>query len=147
MPPKQTKPAYRLSDLVSACAKTPEKVFVIKGAMVTADSDFQLKTQSAVIAFVGNGGLESPSWINTEPWENNPHPQWRSSRDVSVVIWVDAHNFFSGPDKYGYVSFLWSPMTEKWNIKSFKKNDKSDPRNLPFKNALKGFQFKKLENK
>lgn len=118
---QQPKPHYELKELVEGCAAEPPKAFVTKGALETAVKDFNLSTQTAVLGFVGNNGLESPYFINTKPWENNPDPK--------VAVAVDAWGFFSGT-LHGYLAFFFSPITQKWAIKSFKKNDKPDPRNL-----------------
>ena len=91
--------------------------------MKTAQSDFKLGTQGQVLGFIGNGGLEKPHFINSTLWKNNPNPD--------NEIMVDAYNFFSGIC-YGYIAFF-QFGTNKWNIKSFKKNRNPDSRNLPFK--------------
>jgi hypothetical protein len=76
--------------------------------------------------FINNGGLESPNHQNTAPWENNPNP--------TQPVPVDSYGFFSGT-LYGYVAFFRGPKG-KWVIKSFKKNDRPDPRFLQFQKAL-----------
>lgn len=96
--------------------------------MATARTDFNLLTQAAVCAFVANGGLNTPTFINSEVWVNNPDP--------AVRIDVDAYSFYSGTT-FGYIAFLFQPKTSKWMIKSFKKNDRPDPRNLAIYAALK----------
>src|SRR5713101_7477342 len=80
-------PAYQLSDLVVACSP-PASVFVTGGAMLTARTDFNLQTQTAVHEFIAAGGLERPSFINTTPWQNNPN--------LSPTVMIDAYSFFSG---------------------------------------------------
>ncbi len=100
---------------------------VLKSAMETAKSDFNLNTQKGVLEFIGNRGLESPCFINSKKWEKNPKP--------NHPIMVDAYNFYSG-FIYGYIAFFYQPVTKKWIIKSFKKNSKPDIRNLAFKEAL-----------
>jgi hypothetical protein len=119
-------PAYSLQDFVAACADG-SAVKVLKPAMQTAPS-FGLMTEPEVIAWIGNGGLEKPEHANTETWLNNP--------DRTQPIWVDSYNFFSGLD-YGYIAFMFQPKTKNWLIKSLKKNDKPDPRPLPFADKLR----------
>lgn len=111
--------AYNLQDFTGACSDSA-KVFVIRGAMQTAEADFGLKTMDAVIKFIANEGLESPKYINTKDWENNPNR-------VTNPIKVDAYSFFSGPE-FGYIAFFFNPKTQMWNIKSFKNNEGTDPR-------------------
>lgn len=119
------KSAYDLNNLIKDCIVGTLKASVTKGAMETARTDFNLKTQEAVMRFIGNGGLESPSLNNSKPWKNNPNP--------SNQVMVDSYDFYSGA-AFGYVAFFRGP--QKWIIKSFKKNIKLDMRNLVFKKTL-----------
>ncbi len=120
-------PAYIFGSFVAACS-TVTSVFVTRGAMETATSDFGLITKATVCSFVANGGLESPTFINTAPWDNNPDP--------AIPIRVDAYSFFSG-FTYGYIAFLFQQKTSMWTVKSFKKNKEPDPRNLAILTALR----------
>ena len=95
--------------------------------MQTARSDFNLNTQRQVFEFIGNIGIEKPRFINSKPWENN--------NDNTVEIMVDAYAFYTGMI-YGYIAFFHQPKTNKWVIKSFKKNQEPDTRNLVFGEAL-----------
>lgn len=121
------EPEYELDDFVRDCTKNPPTVFVTHGAMLTARSDFNLNTQANVLEFIANGGLEKPTYINKKEWENNPNKQ--------VEIMVDAYAFFSGLI-YGYIAFVYVAKTKKWIIKSFKKHEGPDPRNLVFLGPL-----------
>ncbi len=127
------EPEYKFDDFVCDCAEGTAKIFVTHGAMETARSDFKLMTQNRVAEFIANGGLEKPIFINKKKWENNT--------DDSVVIMVDAYAFFSGII-YGYIAFVYVTKTKKWLIKSFKRHEDPDPRNLVFLTALGNF----LEN-
>ena len=127
-------PTYTFQEFVEACGSGVNKVFIFKGAKETAKSDFNLSTESSVLNFIATGGVESPQFVNTKPWENNPN--------TKTNIMVDAYHFSSGL-KYGYLAFMFQPATEKWSIKSFKKQD--DPRNLPFADLLGNLTFKKEE--
>ncbi|MFH1652614.1 MAG: hypothetical protein ABIE74_01005 [Pseudomonadota bacterium] len=120
--------SYDLSQFVIACNIGNKSALVLDEAMKTAKLDFNLYTQDKVLSFIGNGGLESPKFANTERWIKNPDPK--------NPIMVDSYNFFSGLD-YGYLAFLFQLKFKKWFIKSFKKNDKPDPRNLPFAEPLR----------
>lgn len=122
------QPTYNFDDFVADCTKAT--VFITKNAALTARSDFNLNTQKNTLHFISNGGLEKPSFINSRIWENNPNPE--------KIIMVDAWEFFSGYI-YGYIAFFHQPLTNKWIIKSFKKNTNPDPRNLAIKE-----QFEKL---
>jgi len=121
------EPEYKFDDFVNDCAVGTSKIFVSRGAMETARSDFKLATQNQVLEFIANGGLEKPTFINKKEWENN--------NDDTVVIMVDAYAFFSGII-YGYIAFVYITKTKKWLIKSFKKHEDPDPRNLVFLTAL-----------
>lgn len=112
-------PSYHYTAFCAGCAGGPACTIVSKGAQQTARSDFGLNTAAAVLEFVAEGGLESPSFISSSVWLNNPDP--------ANTIMVDSYDFHSGPTLYGYIAFLKAP-TGKWLIKSFKKNDKPDPR-------------------
>jgi hypothetical protein len=125
------KPTYQLNNLISDCINGTSKASVIKGALETARSDFNLHTQAQILGFIGNGGLESPNFINYKPWQNNPTPKEQ--------IMVDAYAFYSG-SVYGYLAFFFQPTTEKWIIKSFKKNAVPDPRHFQFRTALIKFK-------
>ncbi len=120
-------PSYNLKDFEEACDSTEHNVIVLDDAIITAKSDFNLHTQPAVLGFIGNGGLDRPAFINSALWHKNPIPE--------NPIMVDAYNFFSGMT-YGYLAFLFQPLTKKWIIKSFKQNEGADPRNLPFAEKL-----------
>ncbi len=93
--------------------------------METAKRDFNLKTRDRVLRFIAAGGLENPCFINCKPWENNPRP--------SSPIMVDAYGFYSGLQIHGYLAFFYQPATDKWIIKSFKRNEEPDSRVLPFR--------------
>lgn len=116
------KAAYEFTDFTSACAIGIEAVHVIRGARVTAESDFNLKTNSEILGFIFNGGLEKPKYIKTKPWENDPK---------NSGIMVDSYNFYSGNTK-GYIAYLYQPETKKWLLKSFKKDNPPGGKNLPF---------------
>jgi hypothetical protein len=47
---------YKFDEFVSDCSIGISKAFVTSGAMITASSDFNLKTRQAVLEFIGNGG-------------------------------------------------------------------------------------------
>ena len=117
-------PAYRLEIFLCACSEGIGKVFISKGAMETAKSDFNFTTQAGILDFIAADGLESPHFINNKIWENNLDP--------SIKIMVDSYGFFVGMS-YGYIAFLYQPKTSKWIIKSLKRNRDPDPRNLPLR--------------
>jgi hypothetical protein len=120
------------SNFVNDCNYGLTKVFVIRGAMITAKSDFNINLMNEVVQFIASGGLENPSFIHEKIWNNNP--------DKNNVIMAKNWAFFAGIE-YGYISFFYSPAVKKWMIKSFKKNTNPDPRNLAF-SKLKYFQVK-----
>lgn len=120
-------PAYQLSMFIRDCSIGVSKAYASKSAVETARSDFNLGTQERILGFIGNGGIESPCLSNSNLWNNNPNPD--------QPIMVDSYDFFSGVT-YGYLAFFYQPETKKWIIKSLKKNNKTDIRNLAFKRAL-----------
>jgi hypothetical protein len=96
--------------------------------MATAPTDFGLMTEQAVIDWIGSGGVEKPVHANTEIWRRNP--------DSSTTVWGDSYDFFSGP-VFGYLAFMFQPKTQRWLVKSLKKNDKPDPRFMLLADKLK----------
>lgn len=118
---------YLLGDLINACLRGTSSATVSYKAMESARSDFNINTQDALLNFIGSGGMESPDFIISKKWENNP--------DKETIIMIDSYNFYTG-FLYGYMAFFFQPKTDKWRIKSFKKNNNPDPRNLSLKAAL-----------
>jgi len=102
--------AYRFSEFVASCAN--HAAFVTRGALLTAQNDFKLRTQKEVLDFIAAGGLERLAYTNTRPWANNP--------DKTRVVMIDAYRFFSGSVQ-GYLAFGFM-NTGKWMVKSFKKS-------------------------
>ncbi|HEY8270781.1 MAG TPA: hypothetical protein VIG33_07810 [Pseudobdellovibrionaceae bacterium] len=93
-----------------------------------ARDHFNLKTKDETLHFISMGGVHGLGPDKTVPWKNNPNPQ--------NPVMVDSYNFFAGSD-YGYLAFMFQPLTNKWLLKSFKKNDKPDPRNTSIGDAFK----------
>lgn len=100
-----------LEDFVRTCKEHPQQVVLIGKVQEDAARDFNLKTKADLLGFIGNGGLESPAFVNTKDWENNPQPK--------TPIKVDAYEF-SSAFTLGYIAFMYNPRTQKWIIKSFK---------------------------
>lgn len=119
---------YVLTDFIRSCGVGTAEAFVLGGAVFDAKRDFNLKTMDEILAFVGNGGLENPVFVNTRPWDKNPNP--------AQPIMVDAYHFSAG-DIYGYIAFMMG-VSKKWNIKSFKEERSGDPRNLALADSLRG---------
>lgn len=114
------------SEFQTAC-REGKMVFVTRGALETAKTDFNLNTNSDVIYFVGNG-LDKPKFISSKKWENNPD----KAKHIDVHNW----SFYSNV-KFGYLSFFFQPKNSMWNIKSLKLNEQPDERNLVFKDLKK----------
>lgn len=121
---------YCWDDFKSACALGESKVQVLLDAERTARSEFSLKTKVETLAFIGSGGVHGLDPDKTVEWRNNP--------DKAIIIMVDSYNFFAS-SQYGYLAFMFQPKTSKWILKSFKLNDKEDPR----KNTTLGDAFAK----
>lgn len=115
------EPAYVFNEFVSACGKGSRCVYVIKGAAMSANMDFQLKTNTDILGFIANNGLEQPKFINSKIWENNP--------DKNNKIMTDAYEFYTG-STLGYISFFYN--NNLWIIKSFKKSLQPGIRNMAF---------------
>lgn len=113
---------YDFNEFLKACG-IPGNVTIAYDAKNGAGY-FNLLTESAILAFIACGGLENPNYINTDVWHLNPN----KPPDVNV----DAYSFFSGK-KFGYIAFMFLPRTNKWRIKSFKRNNNPNPREI--KNA------------
>ena len=124
-----------LKQLTIACG-VKGQVIAYGSAPEDASRDFNLHPKEAIYDFVAEG-LESPTFINQNPWENDP--------DKTNPATVYAFSFYSGK-KFGYIAFMKSNQTGKWLIKSFKKNDREDPKALPTKENLIELK-KKLEAK
>lgn len=119
--------AYDFDEFIKNCSKKPSNIYILRDAVGTAKTDFNLKTQAQILEFIGNDGLENPYLLNVKQWEKNPDPK--------IEIKVDAYGFYSG-EKHGYIAFFFQPATEKWVIKSFKNNLLPDTRNPVFRDAL-----------
>jgi len=118
--PTTPTPLEIFAEFVADCDH-PKLVWVTKGALETARSDFRLLTQAEVIGFIAGGGLEHPVFINSVPWMNNP--------DLANPILVYAYSFESRI--FGYIAIFQSRNGRyKWIVKSFKENIHPDPRCL-----------------
>jgi len=74
-----------------------------------AREHFGINTKADLLDFIGNHGLEDLTYINTEPWRNNPR------KDKEILI--DAYNFHTNL-KLGYIAFMIG-FSGKYEIKSF----------------------------
>jgi hypothetical protein len=125
---------YNLDDFLDACAD-PNRVTVHHDAQEGARSYFHLYTEKDLLTFINGRGLENLQYINTMPWDFNPH----KPPDIDI----DAYSFYSGM-KYGYIAFMYVPKTGKWRIKSFKPNSKPNIREL--RANLRYLPFEGLSN-
>lgn len=96
----------------------PGAVRVLKTALDTVELLGLPRNEADVLEWVRAGGVEDPEHWNTEPWNNNQDPQWKSHPSLDNVVWVDAFTFWSGPDE-GYLAYL-RPATGIWLLKSLK---------------------------
>lgn len=103
-------PAYDLEEFIQACAGGTG-VTVHSKAMAGAQEVFLINTASALLIFIGAGGLENPQFINSKVLEKTFKPE--------ITIMVDAYRFCSGP-KEGYIA-IFQPQQNTWRIKSFKR--------------------------
>lgn len=120
--------SYKLDDFMRACRIGIGAVTVLTPAERGAREHFNLKSKPDTLQFIGNEGIHGLDFDKTRLWEKNPNPE--------VPVMVDSYNFFAGSD-YGYLAFMFQPRTSKWLLKSFKKNDKHDPRKTVLGDALK----------
>jgi hypothetical protein len=128
------KPFYDLELFLQACQNGVTAVYIRPKAIETAKADFHLETQSEILSFLSGDGFESPTFKNSKILEKG--------NDADGETVTDAYNFFSGPD-YGYLSFYKTKKGKKWIIKSFKRNEDSNPKNFAFRDAF----IKVLEKK
>nr|AGS51575.1 hypothetical protein [uncultured bacterium contig00010] len=84
-------------------------VSVLYDAKLGAREQFGLKTDSDLLEFIGNNGLQDLMYVNTESWRNNPR------KDKGVLI--DAYKFRSNR-KIGYIAFM-KGVKGNFVIKSF----------------------------
>jgi hypothetical protein len=134
------KPTYKLNDFLVACKVGIKDVVVLKTAKTTALQDFKLRSDVDTLSFIGNGGIHGLEFDKSKAWKNNPDP-------INNPIQVDSYDFFAG-SSFGYLAFMFQPFTKKWLLKSFKKNQKPDPRNqstlgLAFSKALQQIKEEK----
>jgi hypothetical protein len=88
----------------------PQNVQILYDAELNAMHQFGLNTKSDLLSFIGNGALQNMSYINTEPWRNNP------KKDI-MEVYIDSYNFRSNR-KLGYIAFM-KGISGKYVIKSF----------------------------
>ena len=108
-------PHYNFEDFKSACEKGRNYVVVNANVLRDADQGFNLKTESAILEFIANGGIESREFVNSKVWAKNP--------DKKNPIMVDAYEFRS-MSRRGYIAFFQSNKTQKWVLKSLKPSHK-----------------------
>lgn len=108
-------PYYAYAEFVSACSISG-KVVVTAQAQKDAEVFFKLRTQTDLLLFISDGGLEDPVFINTKEWIKNPDP--------GKKVLVDAYNF-NAMYILGYIAFM-KPV-EKWVIKSFHLSEDRNP--------------------
>lgn len=85
-------------------------VMVRKKAMINAKQDFNLNSQTQILNFIANDGLEDLKFFNKKKWENNPAP------DIDIMVYAFK---FKTSMKPGYIAFF-KGLQGKWIIKSFK---------------------------
>ena len=89
---------------------SPQNVQVLYDAETNARLQFGLNTKADLIAFIGNGGLQDMSYVNSVPWKNNP------KRDIKEIF-IDSYKFQSNR-KVGYIAFSIGSFNN-YVIKSF----------------------------
>ena len=102
--------AYCLADFIICCMSNPEKIHVEYDAVLNAQHQFGLNTKTELLNFIGNGGLQDMSYVNTEPWRNKP-------QKITGEILIDSYNFRSNR-KVGYIAFF-KGIPGNYVIKSF----------------------------
>lgn len=107
---------YNLNDFLQACIRK-HNIIVWKSARDDALTDFGIWGEEDLLEFIGNNGLENLILQNTRAWQKNPS---------SEQILIDAYEFECF-HKFGYLAFMYVPITAKWNLKSFKESRNSPP--------------------
>ena len=87
----------------------PKSITVLHDAKSNAREQFGLNTEADLLAFIGNNGLQSLVYQNTEPWRFNPR------KDKEILI--DAYKFYSN-NKLGYIAIM-KGVSGNYVIKSF----------------------------
>lgn len=118
LPPKT--PMHPFANFLKAC-EIRGAVMVTRSALSTVEQLGLSPASDAVLAWITGGGVENPEHWNTEPWQNNPDPEWKRNPCLESVVWVDAFTFRSGLDE-GYIAYLFQPRTGLWLLKSLKRN-------------------------
>jgi len=104
-------PSYKIEDFISECASKAPEVTVSHDAEQEAKNSFNLPTAKDLIAFIGNGG------INTRKFKNSCPQRMELAGNKGKM--VDAYHFRDGR-KIGYIAFIFNDARKKWHIKSFK---------------------------
>ena len=116
------KRVYYSAEFILSCKNKPQMIKVIQRELHKSLRYFNLNTKKELLEFIGNGGLEDLTYVNTKPWKKNP------DKDISVIL-VDAYKFRSGR-KIGYIAIL-KGLPGNFVIKSFHKdNNRSKPANV-----------------
>jgi len=102
--------AYCIADFILCCMINPQNVQVLFDAELNARCQFGLNTKTQLLEFIGNGGLQAMSYVNTKPWRNNP-------KKGLGEIYIDSYTFCSNR-KTGYIAFFKGPLGN-YVIKSF----------------------------
>jgi len=101
--------AYDIEDFIQCCMNNPKSITVLHDAKSNAREQFGLNTEADLLAFIGNNGLQSLVYQNTEPWRFNPR------KDKEILI--DAYKFYSN-NKLGYIAIM-KGVSGNYVIKSF----------------------------
>ena len=104
-------PCYNIQDFIYDCSQNVASIVILKNALDGACTFFDLCSNSELLTFIGNNGMENLKFINTKDWDNNPNK-------INNPIKIDAYEFCT-IGKNGYVAFMKNEKTKKWIIKSF----------------------------
>ncbi len=110
-------PKHDFGAFLRCCDKEPQNVIILRQPEEDGRSIFRLPTKNRIIQFIGNGGLEQLSFVNTEEWRNN--------FDKSYPLYVDAYEFRT-LSILGYIALIRNERLGTWIVKSFHRS-KNDP--------------------
>ncbi|CAG36774.1 hypothetical protein [Desulfotalea psychrophila] len=107
-----------LKKFCAICSEEPKKVAINRQVSSDASNILGLHTKEAIKAFVGDGGIETPTYINSKIWEKNPNPENKMT--------VYAYSFTSLHEQL-YLAFFHNYLTGFWVLKSLHKTNNPNP--------------------
>lgn len=113
-------PRHDFENFEKCCREKPENVLIHSPAKQGAREEFGLKTDDDIKSFIADGGLSDRVFVKTDIF--------KAAQDLrGQEMSADVYDFWSGT-KFGYFALVHNPNNRAWLIKSFKSNEKENPR-------------------